>query len=170
MDRLFMGALALLLPLAAPAAAQPAGECSAAASAWASPVRLGAARDMAGLDAAELQVGRAANLELHPGDALRLPVPAGREGGNGGLAAITIHTEGTYRVALGSAAWIDLVADGKPVPSTAHGHGAECSGIRKFVEFELKRGRYTVVLSGNAERRTMLLLAPRPKDAPALHP
>lgn len=73
-------------------------------------------------------------------------------------------------MALGSAAWIDLVAQGKPLPSTAHGHGAECSGIRKEVEFQLKRGSYTVVISGNGEMQTTLLITPRAKDAPALHP
>jgi hypothetical protein len=173
------GALALLLPFAVPAAAQSldaAGGCAtvkappAELSAWTSPVTVVTANDAAGLGDARLRVGQAAELVLHPMGALTLPVPAGHEGGNGGLAAIAIPRTGTYRVALGSAGWVDLVSAGKAIPSTAHGHGPGCTGIRKLVEFELTRGLYTVVISGNLEPRTTLLLAPRPKDAPAIHP
>ena len=55
---------------------------------------------------------------------------------------------GTYRVALGTSAWIDVVRAGRALPSQAHGHGPACTGIRKIVDFRLTPGRYVLQLSG----------------------
>jgi hypothetical protein len=66
---------------------------------------------------------------------------------------------GTYRVVLGSRAWIDLVtARGTPVPSAAHSMGPACTGIRKMVDFALGAGSYTIQLSGNAEQAISVLV------------
>ena len=67
-----------------------------------------------------------------------------------------------YRIALGSGAWIDLISNGKPVISIAHGHGPACTGIRKMVDFDLKPGHYTLQISANADQQTSLLIAPLP--------
>jgi hypothetical protein len=161
----------LLAALASPAAAQagdPAAECSAPRAAtgelapWRSPVTLVTANEVGQLPDAVMRVGQAAELVLHPIGAVRLPVAAGRAGGNGGLAAITITRTGTYRFALGSAGWVDVAAGGKAVKSTTHGHGPACTGIHKIVEFPLKPGRYTIVVSGNLGMRTQLLVARKP--------
>jgi hypothetical protein len=40
--------------------------------------------------------------------------------------------------------------DGAGVISSAHGHGPDCTGIRKMVDFALTPGRYTVQISANA--------------------
>lgn len=99
MDRYLAAALALLLPLAAPGATQAAGSevsCTAGQpsaaqpGSWDAPVRLVSAAAPSGVDHARLQLGQAAQLALHPASLLALPVPAGREGGNGGLATISI--------------------------------------------------------------------------------
>ena len=69
---------------------------------------------------------------------------------------------GTYRVALSSGAWIDLVRDGEPVASTAHGHGPNCTGVRKMVDFPLTPGRYTLQLGANGEAEMRVLVARLP--------
>ena len=68
---------------------------------------------------------------------------------HGGLVGFSVTEAGTYRVALGSGAWIDVVRGGKAAASTAHGHGPACSGVRKTVDFPLTPGRYILQIAGN---------------------
>ena len=131
---------------AAPVA--PTGDLAA----WASPGDRAAAADMAGLPAATLAIGKAVRLKLLPTPAVRYPLRPEKPGGSvsfGGLVRLHVTTPGTYRVALGSGAWIDLVAGGEAVVSTAHGHGPDCSGIRKMVDFPLETGDYTLQIAAN---------------------
>lgn len=78
------------------------------------------------------------------------PQKPGGPSSHGGLLALRIDTAGTYRIALSSATWIDVVRDGQPVFSIAHGHGPDCTGIHKIVDFALQPGRYLVQLSASA--------------------
>jgi hypothetical protein len=70
---------------------------------------------------------------------------------DGGAAEIDFMPTkaGTYGVAIDQAAWIDVVPEGgaalKPV---SHGHGPECTTIRKIVRFDLKPGTYHLFVSG----------------------
>ncbi len=65
-------------------------------------------------------------------------------------------------MALGSGAWIDILKGGKAVASTAHGHGPDCTGIRKMVDFPLTPGRYTLQIAANGEAALPLLVARLP--------
>jgi hypothetical protein len=67
---------------------------------------------------------------------------------------------GTYRVALDAPAWIDMIEDGKPIDSTAHSRGPECSGIRKIVDFSLKPGDHVLRLSKGALPTIAVLVVP----------
>lgn len=110
-------------------------------------------------------VGSAYDLTLRPDAELKLPNLPGRVGdrvGHGGTVHVAVASAGTYRVALGSGAWVDLVQDGKALESVGHGHGPACSGIRKIVDFDLKPGRYTITLDGNDSNRTALLIVRKP--------
>lgn len=121
-------------------------------AAWASPGDRTAATDVAGLAAATLAIGEAARVKLLPTPAVRYPLRPEKPGGSvsfGGLVGLHVTAPGTYRIALGSGAWIDLVAGGKAVVSTAHGHGPDCSGIRKMVDFPLTPGDYTLQIAAN---------------------
>lgn len=62
----------------------------------------------------------------------------------GGMNTVKVSKAGRLKIALDEGAWIDLVGDGTIIPSVAHGHGAECSGIRKIVEFDVTPGTYVV--------------------------
>ena len=110
-----------------------------------------------------LGLGRAAQLRLTPTPAVRYalrPEKPGELSGYGGLASFTILRSGIYRVALGSAAWVDVVRNGKAVKSVAHGHGPACSGIRKLVSFRLPPGRYLLQVSGNADPVIKAMVVP----------
>ena len=134
-------------------------------AAWARPGDRVAATDAAGLSAAMLAIGEAARVKLLPTPAVRYPLRPEKPGGSvsfGGLVGLHVTTPGTYRIALGSGAWIDLVAGGKAVVSTAHGHGPDCSGIRKMVDFPLETGDYTLQIGANGADSITVLAVKRP--------
>lgn len=111
-------------------------------------------------DGATVEIGKAALVSLHPAKHLEFTPPAKvAADANGGTLALAVLKPGTYRVALGGAAWIDLIHEGKPVASKAHGHAARCAGIAKIVDFALAPGNYTVQLSGSAADTVALLVA-----------
>lgn len=132
---------------------------------WASPIDLSAAGNEAGIARGRLPIGQAAHLTLLQTPSVRYPLRPEKPGGSvsyGGLIQIDVRATGTYRVALASGAWIDLVRGKKAVTSTAHGHGPDCSGIRKMVDFSLTPGRYTLQIGANGEPRTTMLVARLP--------
>ena len=111
-------------------------------------------------EGATVEVGRAALVSLHPAKHLGFTPPAKAPAeANGGTLALAIAKPGTYRIALGDAAWVDLIRDGKPMPSKAHAHAPKCSGVRKIVDFALAPGNYTVQLSGSAADTVALMIA-----------
>ncbi|MCW3849478.1 hypothetical protein OF829_19750 [Sphingomonas sp. LB-2] len=95
-------------------------------------------------------------------------VPAGAKEGGVATLAFRIDSSGLYAIAIDQGAWIDVVPDGgAPSASVKHGHGPECSTIRKIVHFELKPGRYTIYVSGLTVPTVKLLLdeiEPRPQS------
>ena len=148
------------MPMPACAAAKPAEGTLAP---WNVPADMQAQGDPSKLAGASLRVGQAVRLALLPTPDVHYPVRPEKPGGSvshGGLVGVWVAKAGKYRIALGSGAWIDLVGNGKPVISIAHGHGPDCTGIRKMVDFDLKPGRYTLQISANADAQTSLLIAP----------
>jgi hypothetical protein len=80
----------------------------------------------------------------------------------GGMAALVpfeVDRDGTYRVAIGDKAWIDVLNDNQPVPAVGHAHGTACSGIHKIVDFRLRRGRYALHLSGMIKPTVRMMIA-----------
>jgi hypothetical protein len=124
-------------------------------SAWSMLAYHDAAASPAGLAKAALTVGETARVTLlhTPAVSYRLrPEKPAAPDSYGGLLQLVVPARGTYRLVLGSRAWIDLVAPGgTPVASLAHSMGPACTGIRKMVDFTLDPGSYVVQLSGNAE-------------------
>lgn len=109
-----------------------------------------AARTLGGDPNPSVTLTEPAHLALVPARTLILVAPPGRpvaDADRGGLVRLHIGLTGTYRVALGGKAWIDLVQAGKAMPSVAHAHGAPCSGIAKQVDFTLAPGDYTIQLT-----------------------
>ena len=81
--------------------------------------------------------------------------------GKAAMIGFRIGAAGTYGVALDQAGWIDLVPGtegGTALPSVKHGHGPECSTIRKIVRFDLKPGLYRLYVSGLSTPRVKAML------------
>jgi hypothetical protein len=150
-----------------PAAACPAtpAPLPAALAGWSSRTPLAAAAEPAKIDAATLVPGQAVDATLVSTADVHYAQRPEKPGGSvsyGGMFGFTVTDKGLYRVALGSGAWIDMLQDGKPLPSAAHGHGPDCSGIRKMVDFTLEPGRYVLQIAANGSRALPILLTRLP--------
>ena len=130
-----LAAAALLLTAALPASAAEPATCVAPADLSATPYAAWTAADG---DAAAPGVGAPVALAMAEGAASR---------------SVRIAEAGKYGVAADSKVWIDLVANGKPLTSVGHGHGPDCSGIRKVVWFNLAAGEYELALTKAVARR-----------------
>lgn len=164
---LLIPALFAALCAAAPAAAQdPATDPKCATVRVAIPpefagwsMRTPVAAGAAPRNAPVLPLGRGADLSLAPFTPVFAPGKPAEPGTSGGLAMFQVTRAGTYRVALGGGAWIEVVRQGRALPSVAHGHGPMCSGIRKVVDFRLRPGRYILQLTGSASTSLPVLIA-----------
>lgn len=79
-----------------------------------------------------------------------------------GLFRFDVPEAGNYVVALGSAAWIDVMEDGKSLEPVSFGHGPECTTIRKMVVFALKPGGHVLQVAGNGAESLKLMVAAKP--------
>ena len=143
--------IALLLAQAAPACPATPVALPAEYAGWSAAMPVAAAADTGGIADAMLTVGRGARATLSPGGSLKLPVAPTKPlsaTAHGGVFAFEAASAGRYRVALGGPLWVDVVANGAALPSVAHGHGPACSAVRKFVEWDLKPGRYLLQVTG----------------------
>jgi hypothetical protein len=72
---------------------------------------------------------------------------------------ITVRKAGTFGVALDQLGWIDVAPTrGKALELSAHGHGPNCSTIRKIVRYQLRPGTYRVSVTKLKEARARLML------------
>ncbi len=148
-------------PASCTAVAAPGG----AFAAWAAPVDGAAVGHTSQLAPSDITIGQALHLALLPQGEVAFALQPGKPGAVGsyaGLLKLTISEPGTYRIALGTGAWIDVVDNARFVASAAHVHGPACSGIRKIVDFPLHTGAYTVQISSNAEPQTTVLVVRAP--------
>jgi len=175
MRRAILGSLGVLL-LAGGAQAQkadmaPPPVCEAVVppppemAGWTKRSAVAAAGKADALGGAMLTPGKGADVTLLPTPQVAYPVRASRPGGSvssGGLLGFTATQAGTYRVALGSGAWIEVVRDGKALDSTAHSPGPTCTGIRKVVDFALTPGAYVLEIAGNGSPNLPVLVTKLP--------
>lgn len=156
---------ALALSPQAASARQSSASCPAELAGWDKRAPAAAAWGASWLGHARLQPGAGIDATLKPARQVHYVVPlqkAAAEGSFGGMFSFTADRAGTYRIALGGPAWIDVVKDGKSLPTAAHGHGQDCPGIRKMVDFKLTPGRYTLQLSKGASEKVGLMVARLP--------
>lgn len=102
--------------------------------------------------AAEVPIdpGQTATIRLSPQRELAYPVapPLTRPPANhGAILSVEIDEPGRYHVALGARGWIELIRDGKAIPSVGHRHGEPGSGVVKIVDFDLTPGHHVIELS-----------------------
>lgn len=132
---------------------------------WTSKSDLTSAAKANDLSKAALTIGRAAALSLHPTRQVTYLTQPEKPGGSvafGGMVEINIQVAGTYQVGIASGAWLDVLKDKTPVISTAHGHGPDCTSIRKVVDFPLTPGRYVIQISANADPKIAIMVWRKP--------
>lgn len=147
----------------APAPCAAPADLPEALAGWRSPTSAKAGGMQA--KAVALTPGKAVTLALLPTPKVTYPLRPEKPGGSvsfGGLASFTVAQAGTWRVALGLGAWVDVVKDGKAMTSIAHGHGPDCSGIRKMVDYSLTPGRYLLQVAANGSDSLPLLVTRLP--------
>ena len=162
-----------LAVIGAPATAQepPAPACPATPvqlppefAGWASAAPVSAAASAADLGKARARLGSRADVTLLPAAQVQFVAPERptAAGTFSGLISFSVPVARTYRIALGAPAWIDVVRDGKPVASGAHGHGVACTAVRKTVDFALTPGNYVLQVSGNHAATVSVMILPLP--------
>jgi hypothetical protein len=109
----------------------------------------------------EFVPGKAVELDTIDAAALK-GLPAGTKPGKAAMIGFKVETAGVYGVALDQGGWIDVLPGtegGAALTSVKHGHGPECSSIRKIVRFQLTPGIYRLYISGlpGAKVKTMLV-------------
>lgn len=128
---------------------------------WNHPTPLAAAGEVSA--APPLALGSAAQVSLLPTPEVHYAQRPEKPGGTisyGGLLVLDVKKAGTYRLALSTAAWLDVIGKEGALRSVAHGHGPDCTGIRKMVDFPLMPGRYHVQIAANgAPNITVLAIA-----------
>ena len=130
---------------------------------WASPAAVKAAGTDKGLAKAALTAGKAATVTLLPTPRVAYALRPEKPGGSvsyGGLLRFTVAQAGSWRVALSSGAWVDVVKDGTASVSTAHGHGPDCTGVRKMVDHSLTPGVYTLQIAANGAETMTVMVTP----------
>ncbi|NIJ38495.1 hypothetical protein FHR22_003206 [Sphingopyxis panaciterrae] len=165
-----LAGLALLAPSSGALAAEP--DCTAGApalppelAAWGTRDAVTAAVDAAGAATGPITIGRAVDASLQPAAAVDFAAAPGKAGegeSRAGLLGFTVETAGNYRVALGAGAWVDVIQAGTALASTAHGHGPQCSGIRKMVDFSLTPGTYLLQIAASATPSIAVMVAKLP--------
>ena len=87
--------------------------------------------------------------------------PGGRqdpEDAHAGIAILKFPRAGRYRVSLDAPAWVDIVVDGKAVPSGAFQVRAGCNARHKIVEFEVPAGDALLQVSAAAADRVRIAI------------
>jgi len=159
--RTIAAALAASLLLVPAALAQ---NCPVPPAAWGTNINLTSATASPELEPARMMLEQAATVALHPVNEVRFAAPPEKRAdatSYGGMLAVDVREAGTYQVSLSAGAWVDVLKDGAALASTAHDHGADCSGLRKMVSFALQPGRHVIQLSGNKEDTIKVLVARR---------
>lgn len=110
-----------------------------------------------------LTVGQTAGVTLLATPDVHYALRPEKPGGSvsyGGLLALDVAQAGTYRIALSTSAWIDVIGKDGALRSVAHGHGPDCTGIRKMVDYVVPVGRYTLQISANGSPQISVLAVP----------
>lgn len=86
------------------------------------------------------------------------------DGVHAGLATVRLAHAGRYRVALDTAAWLDVVIGGKIVPSRAFTGRSGCSAPHKIVEYDLPAGDATIQVSAATPEHIRLAITEAPAN------
>ncbi|WP_088182213.1 hypothetical protein [Sphingobium sp. Z007] len=116
-----------------------------------------------------LILGKPLTAELTPSVHVQFPVVPnkGAKEGYSGLFSLSLKQGARVGIALSGPAWVDVVTGDAPVASVEHGHGPDCSGIRKIVWFDLPAGRHLVQIAGSKAVSVRVMAADARANQPA---
>jgi hypothetical protein len=109
--------------------------------------------------------GGAIKLHLRPLPGIRFDASPEREpkgDTKAGIVRLEQLSAGVYQVTLSDEAWIDVVQNGRRVPSVDFSGVKGCAGVRKSVRFRLGDGGSTVQISGALVDAIGVAVAPVP--------
>jgi hypothetical protein len=90
-------------------------------------------------------------LTLLPAEDASFALPPGGKAkgasGFGGSISFTAIAAGLYQITLSEEGWIDVIQDGRALPSQAHTGKRDCPGVRKSVRFQINAAPTTIQLS-----------------------
>lgn len=111
--------------------------------------------------APSLLLGKPVTATLSPADYVQIATDPGKDGrqGFGGIFTLSVKQAARVGIALSDRAWVDVVSGTEKLTSVDHGHGPDCSGMRKIVWFELPPGRHVVQVSGSNVREIRIMAA-----------
>ena len=96
--------------------------------------------------------------------AAKLPTPPERSPKDGtfagSVALKTAPKPGVYTISLSSAAWVDVVQDGKILKPQAFSGATDCDGIRKTMKYDLAASPFVVQVSGATDSTISLAVLP----------
>lgn len=75
-----------------------------------------------------------------------------------GYATFDAPASGPFILSLSSAAWVDVVQDGKYLRPVASSRANDCEGVQKALRFELGAAPFVIQVSGVAADRIHLIL------------
>lgn len=122
-------------------------------------------REVAAFAAAPQDTASGATLTAWPSGVIRLalkpyadaalPLPAGKppadpSKASAGWVVLPAATAGTYEVTVAGKDWVDVIQDGKALPSVAHASDPSCTAFHKSVRFTLTAAPVTLQVSGEA--------------------
>jgi hypothetical protein len=113
--------------------------------------------------ATALALGQAITVKLAPATNLRFPAHGPKTPDStvfGSVFGYTASVVGTLRIAASGAAWIDLVSGAETLKPRAFGHGPDCTGIHKYVDFDVAPGHYLIRVSAPSPDLVLLLGTP----------
>lgn len=122
-------------------------------------------------DAPVISTGRLYVLGLQPQATLQFPVPPSKkmltDGAFGGVLRFEVPAAGSWRVAIDSGFWLDIVQDAKALPAADFHGSADCPGPRKVVLYELPAATaLTLQLGAASAAEARLSVTPVAPPAP----
>ena len=111
--------------------------------------------------APSLLLGKPVTARLSPADYVQFAADPGKDGkrGFGGIFTLSVKQAARIGIALSGRAWVDVVSGTAKLTSVDHGHGPDCSEMRKIVWFDLPPGRHVVQVAGSDAREIRIMAA-----------
>jgi hypothetical protein len=156
-------ALGMLAQTAAPPLPIVAPPPACTAIDQALPARLAGWRSAAPLAGPAIAVGTPVRVKLAADPHFAITSSRGAAAGTFGASfAFTIDRAGSYDVLLSENAWVDVVAGGSALRSSAHGPGPACTSLRRTITYNLAPGAYSLQVSGSRQAEATIAILPAP--------